>query len=273
MNIRSVCPLILVLFTLIFTVGCTSTETPQPQIYASQTPVTHPTGTGTPEVSMTLQSSAAALATSLATPVPAVVFSGEYRWAEYRINNTITLPPNPRYQWEYAARIERFDEEYYGIPAVHEKITVTGDDDRWEDGKLVTTKNGFHATENTYFERATKRFLGGTYTGDGAGLDNFSETVPGDETRHEDRHWGWLLISPFEEPDGPLSYEGTESVTVLAGMYPDARRYAGFFHNRTEFPVTFWIADGVPVPVQYRIRNPDLGGEDPVQTFELKGWG
>lgn len=40
-----------------------------------------------------------------------------------------------------------------------------------------------------------------------------------------------------------------------------------------DFPVTFWVSDVVPVAVQCRINNPDLGGMDPVQTFELSAWG
>ena len=47
-------------------------------------------------------------------------------------------------------------------------------------------KNGFHATEDTYVERSTKRFLGGPYTGSGGGLDNYKQTIPGDDTYREE---------------------------------------------------------------------------------------
>jgi len=150
---------------------------------------------------------------------------------------------------------------------------VTGDDSGWKDGILVTTKNGFHATEDTYFERSTKRFLGGTYTRSGGGLDNYKQTVPGDDTYREDHNWGWLLISPFDEMNHQLSPEGVESVTIPAGTFSYARKYSGKFHNLTGFTVTFWVSGGIPVPVQYQVHNPDLGGENPVQTFELMGWG
>ncbi|WP_292346907.1 MULTISPECIES: hypothetical protein [unclassified Methanoregula] len=222
---------------------------------------------------MSLQPSAAAAAEAVPSPVPARIFSGEYRWAEYRINNTITLPPNSRYQWEYAARIERSYEECNGTPAIHENVTVTGDYGEWIGNELVTTKNGFHATENMYYERSTKRILGGTFTSSGAGRNYFSETVPEDVVYRGDHAGGWLLISPFEDLNTSLSYDGKDPVTVPAGTYRDARKYTGNFRNLPRYPMTFWVAEDIPVPVQYRISNPDLGGEDPVQTFELIAWG
>ena len=273
MNHSTLCLLVLVLISLVFAAGCTDSEIPPPPVHDSRTLGTNPTGSETPGISLTPQSPSVIPSTLQATPVPVRIFNGEYQWAEYRINNTITLPPNPRYQWEYLARIERSYEHYNGIPAIHEIVTVTGDDSGWKDGEHFITKNGFHATENTHFERTTKRFLGGTSTVTGTGLDNFTETLQGDDTYRGDRHWGWLLISPFEEMNDPLLDNGTESVIVPAGTYPDTRKYSGNFHNLPRFPVTFWIAEGVPVPVQYRISNPGLGGEDPVQTFELTGWG
>lgn len=252
---------------MVSVVGCTD-SVPS----ASSEPASQSTTTIIKTIGTTISQPATSIKITV-TESPVKIFNGEYRWVEYRINNTITLPPNPRYQWEYAARIERSFEVYHGTPAVHEIISVTGDDSDWEDGILVTTKNGFHATEDTYFERSTKRFLGGTYTGSGGGLDNFKQTVPGDDTYREDYNWGWLLISPFEEMDHQLFPDGVESVTIPAGTFPNARKYSGKFHNLTSFPVTFWVSKGIPVPVQYRIHNPDLGGEDPVQTFELTGWG
>ena len=272
MIIRNFCFIISLLVSLVLIAGCTNTDIPTLPATSAQTLPSDLTGIRTPDVSITRLQPAAAIPVAT-TPAPVNIFNGEYHWAEYRINNTITLPPNPRYQWEYAARIERSYEQYNGIPAIHEKITITGDDSGWKDGKLITTKNGFHATENTYFERSTKRFLGGIYTLSGAGLDNHKETVPADDVYREDHNRGWLLISPFEEMNNPLSFQGLEPVTVPAGTYHDARRYSGNFHNLPGFPVTFWISEGAPVPVQYRINNPDLGGEDPVQTFELKAWG
>ena len=78
-------------------------------------------------------------------------------------------------------------------------------------------------------------------------------------------------ITPFREVNMTLADGGTESVTVPAGSYPDARKYTGKFRDGT--PITFWIAPGVPVPIRYEFSNKYLDGEDPFQSYELKGWG
>lgn len=273
MTLQKLSFLSLILVSMILATGCTGTGSPSSPVTEPLTITADSTGLRNPDVPVTLQPSASTATEAVTTPVTARIFNGEYHWAEYRINNTITLPPNPRYQWEYAARIERSYEVYNGTPAIHENVTVTGDDGEWIDGELVTTKNGFHATENTYYERSSKRFLGGIYTSSGAGRGNFSETVPEDAAYRGDHNWGWLLVSPFEDLNMSLSHDGTDPVTVPAGTYQNARKCTGYFHDLPRFPITFWVSEGIPVPVQYRINNPDLGGEDPVQTFELRNWG
>jgi hypothetical protein len=132
-------------------------------------------------------------------------------------------------------------------------------------------KNGFHDTDNLYFERSTKRFLGGTRAVSKAGVDEPVEILPGDETYCENCYRNWLMITPFEEVNTSLSAEGVESVTVPSGTYPDARKYSGSFSSG--IPITFWIVPGVPVPVQYRVPDPGIEGKDPIAMYELRGWG
>lgn len=263
-------PVGLLVLAAVLLAGCTGPDEPAAPVPIQQTgnPQVTPAGTAA------MIPATFTVTTIPVTPTesPVKIFNGEYRWAEYRINNTITLPPNPRYQWEYRARIRRSAETYKGIPAMHELVTVTGDHSYWKDGKQITIKDGYRSTEDRYYERSTKRFLGGTFNASGEGVDDPARILPGDDVYREDRNWGWLLISPFEEMNTPLVFRGVESVTVPAGTF-DARNYSGNFHNLSAFPVSFWVSEGVPVPVQYRIANPELGGEDPVQTFELAGWG
>ena len=78
-------------------------------------------------------------------------------------------------------------------------------------------------------------------------------------------------ITPFGEMNITLTYEGIETVTVPAGSYSNVRKYTGNFHDGT--PITFWVAPGVPVPVQYQFPNKYMDGVDPFQSYELKGWG
>ncbi|MFA5269261.1 MAG: hypothetical protein WC379_14940 [Methanoregula sp.] len=262
---------ILLVITAFLFAGCTGLDEPAvpEQVQPTITPVSTSNGT----VAMTTALHPATTVQVTATESPVKIFNGEYHWVEYRINNTVTLVPGHRTQTEYGAKNERSSEMYNGIPAIHEKITITGDSyDGTSDGKIITIKNGFHNTDNLYFEKSTKRFLGGTRAVSKAGVDEPEEILPGDENYCEDCYRSWLEINPFEEMNVSLSADGLEPVTVPAGTYPDARKYTGNLLEGT--PITFWVAPGVPVPVQYRLQNvPGLDGKDTVQMFELKGWG
>ena len=91
-------------------------------------PSSEPASQSTTAIIKTIGTTISQPATSIkitVTESPGKIFDGEYRWAEYRINNTITLPPNPRYQWEKIDRLERTDTDYNGTTAIREKITVT----------------------------------------------------------------------------------------------------------------------------------------------------
>lgn len=272
MNLHTLCLIILVLFSTILAAGCITTESlsPTPPVYSSHTPVTDLTGLETPNVSLTPQDPAAVPATLPATLVPARIFNGEYRWAEYRINNTVTHVPGTRTQWEYIAKIERSSEVYHGIPAIHEKITITGDTVDWRGEEKILIPDGFQATETLYFDRSTRRFLGGTFTSSQNGIAQPQQVLPEDKTYCENCRPSWLGINPFDEMNISLSADGEDAVTVPAGTYPDARKYSGYLPDGT--PITFWVVPGIPVPVQYR-ADMGLEGENPMQSFELRGWG
>ncbi len=75
-------------------------------------------------------------------------------------------------------------------------------------------------------------------------------------------------FAPFGQLNIPLRDEGTESVTVPAGTWPDARKYAGTFRDGTS--ITFWVVQDIPVPVRYQILTKYLDGEDPVRNNELR---
>jgi hypothetical protein len=210
--------------------------------------------------------------TTIITESPVKVFNGEYHWVEYRKNITQTLPPNPRYQWEYPVKTERSPEIYQGVPSIHEKITSRLDYPEWVGGTLINTERGWIVVTDLYFEVSTNRFLGGTSTETIKGISKPPANLPADvQFSRENKPSRELGITPFGEMNISLTEEGTESVTVPAGTYPDARKYAGNFRDGT--PITFWVAPGVPVPVQYRFPNKYLDGDDPFQSYELKAWG
>lgn len=204
------------------------------------------------------------------TESPPKIFNGEYRWAEYRINNTVTFVSGSRTQWEYTARIQPSSEVYHGIPAIHETITISGDTVDWRGEDRVIIPHGFQATQDLFYDGASKRFLGGSFDSARNGADQPQLVMPEDKIYCENCRPSWLGINPFSEMNISLSAEGEDAVTVPAGTYPDARKYSGYLPDGT--PITFWIVPGIPVPVQYR-ANMGLDGEDPMQSFELRGWG
>lgn len=270
MTTRTVCQIIthptlagivlVLLIALTAVTGCTESVQPVQPVttpLVTETPAPH-TSQITAIVSVTSQPVTTVQVTVTESPIK--IFNGEYHWAEYRINETATFPPNPRKWWEYDAKIERSYEVHDGVPAIHEKTTVTCD--------------AFHENENYYFERSTKRFLGGTIDLrlKGEGVDRPTEIVPADKTYHGGNIRSWLIILPFENFNISLTFNGVESVTVPAGTFPNARKYSGKFFE-DDAPITFWVSEGVPVPVQYRFLNPDREGIDPVQMFELRDWG
>lgn len=261
--------ILLVIVAVVFT-GCTDSAPSEPSVTTQQNTVT---------LTKTIASNAVTTARQPATTIevkpmenPVKVFNGGYHWVEYRNNNTVTMPPNPRYQWEYALKTERSSGSYKGIPAIHFKITSTSDYSEWVGDKLMHTTNGRIAVSDTYYNISTNKFLGGTWTETIKGV-----LKPADYSAYyvehylEDKPDGEMGITPFGEMNITLTYQGTESVTVPAGSYSDARKYTGKFRDDT--PITFWVAPGVPVPVQYQYPNRYLDGVDPFQSYELKDWG
>jgi hypothetical protein len=163
----------------------------------------------------------------------------------------------------------------YGVgPAIHYKVTTISDYGECCINNVVTiTKDGRISVENTYYDTSTNRFLGGTRTETIKGVLKPAVDSSAYYAGHcqEDKPGGEMGIEPFGEMNITHTYEGTEPVTVPAGTFTAARKYAGMFRDGT--PITFWVASGIPVPVQYQFPNKYLDGENPFQSYELKGWG
>jgi hypothetical protein len=262
---------ILLVIAAVLLAGCTGQDEPVVPAQAQKTITPGSTSQGTVAVTTVPQPVTTVRVT--ATELPVRIFNGEYHWVEYRMNHSTSYNPGRRVYVVYVAKNERSSELNNGIPAIHEKITVTGDTFNWTGNfEKIITKNGFHSTQHLYFEKSTKRFLGGTFVASGIGEDKPEEILLGDETYCGDCFRSWLVITPFDEMNISLSAQGVESVTVPAGTYPDARKYIGNLLEGT--PITFWVSEGIPVPVQYQIQNsPGADGDDPLESYELMGWG
>ena len=148
------------------------------------------------------------------------------------------------------SRLERSTEKYEGGPAIHYKITTTSDYAEWVGNTLTHTKDGQIAVEDTYYDTSTNRFLGERRTETIKGVLNPTTDSPGyySEHCHEEQPCGEMGFEPFGEMNITLTDKGTESVTVPAGTYPNARKFTSSFRDGT--PITFWVVPGIPVPVQ-----------------------
>jgi hypothetical protein len=261
--------ILLVTGAIVFS-GCTNSAPSGPPVTTPQI---------APSVTETTNSPVATISRQPVTPAevkatenPARTFTGDYHWVEYRKNNTVTLPPNPRYQWEYAVRAERTDDTYMGTPAIRFRITSTSDYGEWVGNNLVNTPNGQISFSDIYYDRTSDMFLGGTWTETIKGVTkNADYTAYYVQQSREDKPGGDMGITPFGEMNITLADRGTESVTVPAGTFPNARKYTGNFRDSTQ--ITFWVVPGIPVPVQYQFPNNYMDGVDPFQSYELKAWG
>jgi hypothetical protein len=268
---REIVTILLILMAVSFT-GCTGQDGPEsgPALQQLITP-----GSMSHEITTVTTDRQPVTPVQITAPEdPVKIFNGGYRWVEYRENNTVTMPPNPRSSWLYNIRLERSTGNYNGNPAIHFRITTISDYSECCIDNIVTKiKDGRVSVEDSYYDASTDKLLGETY----------SETIksvlqpPEDYTAYYSQHnredgpAGEMGITPFDDMNITLTDLGTESVTVLAGTYPDARKYSGKFQDGTQ--ITFWVTPGVPVPVQYQFPNKHLDGVDPVQSYELKGWG
>ena len=258
----------LIIISVVFA-GCTDSVAQASSVTTPQITSTIPTTTGTPQVIPTRQQDTTADVKVIENPVK--VFNGDYHWVEYRNNITQTLPPNPRYQWEKNERVERSESDYKGTPAIHYKTTTTLDYPEWVGDKLIHSESGWIIVTDSYYDTLENTFLGGTASETIKGVKKPLTEIPaGTSFNREEKPGGEMGITPFGEMNIILTYEGTESVTVPAGTYPDARKYTGKFRDGT--PITFWVVPGIPIPVLYQFPNKDLDGLDPFQSYELKGW-
>ncbi|NMB78636.1 MAG: DUF3108 domain-containing protein [Methanomicrobiales archaeon] len=204
---------------------------------------------------------------------PVRIFNGEYLWVEYRMNNSAILPPNPRLSFFYTVRMERSFTNYHGIPAIHEKYITISDYSELTGDSLTHVKDGKKTVENLYFTESTDKFLGGTRLETTLGVEKTLEELSGFYVQHqkEDCPAGGLGIIPFSEMNIILIDDGSESVIVPFGTYPDARKYSGKFSDGT--PITFWVTSEVPVPIQFQFSDRREDGFDPLDLYELTGWG
>ena len=122
---------------------------------------------------------------------------------------------------------------------------------------MVLTGHGLTIITDIYYSTSFDTILGGTVTTIMNGQTT-TTPIPPDQLR------SYAGSANFQK-ETTLVYQGTETITVPAGTFL-TKRYTASVDNGT---ATYWIADGVPVPVKYYILSSD--GSD--VTAELEGWG
>ena len=179
-----------------------------------------------------------------------------HTWEEYdRAAQIQDLPDSSG-----TTRYEISKKDYQGKPAVHKRVinTLHIDGTSPEDDTETTYEviyDEFHSVVYQHDRSVSKR---GVAT-DTDGPADSSVGVPdcsGD------------LFSP------KYMYIGTETLTVPAGTFPDARKYA---ENITDDPVlgesatsTLWFAKGVPAELKRELKSHEKRF---LMTWELTGWG
>jgi hypothetical protein len=262
---------ILLVITLILFSGCTGQdETAMPeQVQQTNTHGSTPSRTliqtSVPQSATTVQ--------VVQTNPPIRIFNGEYHWVEFLENDTVTMPPNPRSSSFSTVKMERSALSLNGSPAIRYKTTWVSDYAEMVDNKATKVKDGIVINDESFYDPATGHLLSETTTKSVKGTAPEQVDTSEYYSKHlrEDCPGGWIGITPFEEMDIPLVDLGTDPVDVPLGHYEEARKLSGKFKDGTS--ISIWVVHGVPVPIKIEYPNKYMDGEDPVQMFELKGWG
>jgi len=269
---REIITLLLVISAILFA-GCTSQNEPPASAQVTQTTV----AVTTPDESVTVAThTTLPVTTARSTPTekPVKIFAADIHWVDYRWIHTTTLDSGTRFSSVGTIHMERSQENYKNTPALREKYTIFSDYPDYVNNVSTTVKNGWVGTQNLYYDASTGSYLGGTWSESEKGVikkqEVYNDTT--DVQRHpEDQPAGTLGITPFGEMNISFTDEGIESVTVPYGTYPDARNYSGTYRNG--MPIAFRVAPGVSVPVKYQYSDWEDDGKDPLDEFELMGWG
>ena len=181
------------------------------------------------------------------------------------------MPPNPRFQWETLVRVDRFAGCMGMSSAIGYNTSEAADYSEWVGQNKVVTPGGMVSVFNECYDKGTGKLLSGTAMEILKGMPQQPVNLLAEKQYSpEDRPNGIMGIEPFWELNLSLKAVGTESISVPAGSFSNARKFEGNFTDGT--PITFWVSDRVPVPVKYEIANKYIDGENPIQLYELKNW-
>jgi len=181
------------------------------------------------------------------------VISTNYKWITYQSNAVDALTGA---NTSGTIRIDKSSDNYQGIPAVLIKIAATSSEVSPYTGQNFVTQTAY----NIYFDKTMKNVLGGTISTSTSGTSSQYQPLnlpisarPSSDFATSLGGLGVIFA------DVPLTYEGTQSMTVPSGTYSDADFYMSLSNGET---TSFWISSGIPVKIQ-----------SPTETEVLTGWG
>jgi phospholipase C len=214
--------------------GCTSQTTTSPN---ESIPV--PTASGTSTANSPSLAASPTLPQIGSIVSSTSIFSKNYNWYEYQATTaaggkTTTMD----------MKTERSTGNYQGKSAIHYTITET------------SSADNFNMVFDTYADPSSYAILGGTMTTTFNGQKTTTAISPIQISQQ--------AVTNFEKA-APLTFAGTEPVSVPAGSYPAANKYTRTVNETT---ITHWSASGIPVPVKTITSFPSGS-----ITSELVGWG
>lgn len=222
-----------------------TTITPTPTVTVTTIPTSAPVTTAVPTTTITTYPT-----TVSPSPTPTglqpgtqvssrTVFGTRFGWYQYQVlvhaNGTTT---------QADLKTEISSDQFQGTPAVHYKNT------------MVLTGQGITIITDIFYSTSFDAILGGTLTTIMNG-QTITTPIPANQLH--------TYAGANFQKESILIYQGTETVTVPAGTFLTKKYTAGVDNGSA----TYWVADGVPVPVKYYILSND--GSD--VTAELEGWG
>jgi hypothetical protein len=163
-------------------------------------------------------------------------------WFTYKVTTTggTTSP------YTTNVRVEYKKETYEGVPARH----VLADIDSPE----------MKGTLEYYYDEESQEVLKAHMSMNASGI-KFDLDVPLDQV--DDKYGELKIVDPVSTGESRYALMGTETVTVPAGTYQNAKKYV-----KEDADTTVWVSDKAPIPV--KIVSYD---DRKSTTVELTGWG
>lgn len=229
--------LVFIIMVAVSVAGCASSPTPG----ATASPVAS-TGTATPAASTGTPSVTAAPTTSSSDAVK-LFDMGSFNWFEYKMSSG-GMDSTMKFTMDTAS--------YGGVSNARHltDLMVVG-----TGGQSVVT------TADLYYDLSNgDKLLGGHAKATMGGQTIFDKDIPANDPSYAQSDFAGSASGAT-----PV-YVGIESVTVPKGTYPTAKKYTATNNGSV---TAYWLAPGIPVPVQITSALSDGSGSSTMQLVDF----